>query len=77
MVAPKAYKDIRLCIIMRKANEAVMRERITMPTSDEVLAGLNGSTLFSKFEFRLGFHQIELDEESWKHTQHQLLMMGA
>ena len=35
-----------------------------MPTVDEVLESLNGSTVFSKLDLRLGFHQIELDKES-------------
>ena len=49
---------------MRCANEAIVRERIPMPTVDEVLNSLNGSTVFSKLDLRLGFHQTELDEDS-------------
>ena len=67
VVAPKSSGDIRLCVDMRKANEAIVRERIPMPTVDEVLENLNGSSVFSKLDLRLGFHQIELDEES-RHT---------
>lgn len=64
VVAPKASGDIRLCVDMRRANEAIIRERIPIPTVDEVLENLNGSTIFSKLDLRLGFHQIELDEDS-------------
>ena len=64
VVAPKSSGDIRLCVDMRKANEAIVRERIPMPTVDEVLENLNGNSVFSKLDLRLGFHQIELDEES-------------
>ena len=63
-VAPKAEGDIRLCVDMRKANQAIIRERIPIPTVDEVIENLNGSAVFSKLDLRLGFHQIELDEES-------------
>ena len=49
---------------MRCANEDIVRERIPMPTVDEVLESLNGSTVLSKLDLRLGFHQIELDEDS-------------
>lgn len=35
-----------------------------MPTVAEVLENLNGSTVFSKLDFRLGFHQIELHKDS-------------
>ena len=36
-VAPKASGDIRLCLDMRKANAAIIRERIPILTVDEVL----------------------------------------
>ncbi|XP_015755918.1 PREDICTED: uncharacterized protein LOC107335405 [Acropora digitifera] len=64
VVAPKSEGDIRLCVDMRKANQAIIRERIPIPTVDEVVENLNGSAVFSKLDLRLGFHQIELDEES-------------
>ena len=64
VVAPKASGDTRLCADTRKANSAIIRERIPIPTVDEVLENLNGSTVFSKLDLRLGFHQIELDEGS-------------
>ena len=39
-----------------------------MPTVDDVLYQLNGSTVFSKLDLRWGFHQIELEEQSRKIT---------
>ena len=35
-----------------------------IPTFDEVLEELNGSTVFSKLDIRCGFYQIELHEDS-------------
>ena len=64
VIAPKASGDIRLCVDMRKANADIVRERIPIPTVDEVLENLNGSAVFSKLDLCLGFHQIELDEDS-------------
>ena len=64
VVAPKASGDIRLCVDMRRANEAITRERLPIPTIDEVLESLNGSGVFSKLDLRWGFHQIELDPDS-------------
>ena len=49
---------------MRRANEAVVRERHPIPTIDEVRHTMNGSTIFSKLDLRWGFHQLELAEES-------------
>ena len=57
VIAPKASRDIRLCVDMRKANAAIIRERIPIPTVDEV-------SVFSKLDLCLGFHQIELEEGS-------------
>ena len=64
VVVPKASGDIRLRVDMRRANEAIIRERLPIPTIDEVLESLNGSAVFSKLDLRWGFHQIELDADS-------------
>ena len=50
VVAPKPSGDIRLCVDMRRANEAIIRERLPIPTIDEVLESLNGSGVFSKLD---------------------------
>ena len=65
VVVPKADgKDIRVCVDMRRANEAIIRERHPIPTIEEVLYDLNGATVFSKIDLKWGFHQIELEEDS-------------
>ena len=64
VVVPKPSGDIRLCVDMRKANEAIVRERHLIPTVDDVLYQLNGSTMFSKLDLKWGFHQIELEQQS-------------
>ncbi len=63
--APKPNKDdIRICVDMRCANQAILREKLPMPTVDDVLEEMNGSSVFSKLDLKLGFHQVELDEGS-------------
>ena len=64
VVVPKAKDDIRLCVDMRRANEAIERTRHPIPTTDEVLQGMNGSTVFSKLDLKWGYHQLELEESS-------------
>lgn len=64
VVEPKPSGDIRLCVDMRRANEAIIRERIPMPTVDEVLEEMNGSKVYSKLDLNWGFHQIELEPGS-------------
>lgn len=49
---------------MRRANEAIIRERHPIPTVEELLHHLNGSTVLSKIDLKWGFHQILLCEES-------------
>ena len=49
-------------------HEAIERERHPIPTIEEVLHDLNGSSVFSKLDLKLGFHQVELDAESDKIT---------
>jgi len=62
---PKPGKDnIGLCVDMRRANKAILREKLPIPTVDEVLEELNGSTIFSKLDMNLGFQQIDLHEDS-------------
>lgn len=38
--------------------------RLPIPTVDEILVGLNGSTVFSKLDLHWDFHQIELSSIS-------------
>lgn len=64
VVAPKPKSDVRLCLDMRRANEAIVRERFPIPTVDEVLQGMNGSTIFSKLDLKWGYHQLELTPDS-------------
>lgn len=49
---------------MRRANEAVIRERHPIPTLEETLAALNGAAVFSKLDLRWGYHQVELHPDS-------------
>ena len=70
---------------MRRVNEAIERERHPIPTIEEVLHDLNGSSVFSKLDLKWGFHQVELETESRRITafithrdlfQYKRLMFG-
>lgn len=85
VVVSKPDGDIRVCVDMRRAKEAIERERHPIPTIEEVLHELNGSTVFSKLELKWGFHQVELETESRRFTafithrglfQYKRLMFG-
>ena len=61
---PKRPGEIRLCIDMRAPNRAIQRERHVTPTIDDIIANLNGATVFSTLDLKNGYHQVELDEDS-------------
>ena len=64
VVVPKSSGEVRLCVDMREANKSVKREKHLMPTIDDLVADLNGATVFSKLDLSSGYHQLELEPES-------------
>ena len=64
VVVPKPNGDIRLCVDMRQANQAVKRVHHPISTIDELLQDMNESKFFSKFDIKWAYHQLELRLES-------------
>ena len=64
VVVPKDSGEVRICVDMREANRAVKREKHLMPTTDDLIADLDGATVFSKLDLSSGYHQFELSPES-------------
>ena len=64
VAVPKPNGGIRVCVDMRQANSAIVRERHPIPTLEETLQELHGAIIFSKLDLRSGYHQIELHPES-------------
>ena len=64
VIVPKAKGDIRMCVDMRRVNEAVMRERHPIPTIEELLQDMAESRVFSKLDLKMGYHQLELHPDS-------------
>ena len=61
------HKDdgtLRITVDSRCINTAIDRENHPMPTLDDLIYWMNGSTIFSKIDLNKGYHQLELDEES-------------
>lgn len=57
VVVPKG-EDIRICVDMRRANQAVARKNYPLPTMDEFLTELQGAKIFSRLDVKNAFHQV-------------------
>ena len=64
VIVPKKTGQVRLCMDMREANRAIEREKHLMPNIDELIADMNGPTVFSTLDLSQGYHQLELHPES-------------
>ena len=66
VVVPKEKKpgEVRITSDARCLNKAIVRQRLVMPTLEEVAYDLEGSVCFSEIDFNKAFHQLELAEES-------------
>lgn len=64
VVVGKSNGEPRLCLDLRRVNEAVLREHHPMPSVDDYLAKLGRGRLWSKLDIKEAFLQIELDEDS-------------
>lgn len=49
---------VRICVGLQKLNENLKREPYQLPTTDETLAKLAGSTVFTSLDAASGFWQI-------------------
>lgn len=56
--------EIRLCVDMRRANQAVLRETHPLPLVEELFAGIKGAQRFSKLDIKEAYHQVEISERS-------------
>lgn len=61
---PKSEGQIRVCVDMRQANQAITRERHITPTINELVNDLNGAAVFSKLDLNQGYNQLELEPSS-------------
>lgn len=55
---------VTICVGLQKLNENLRRERYQMPTTDETLTKLAGSTVFTSLDAASGFWQMPLHEDS-------------
>ena len=61
---PKSEYQIRVCVDMRQANEAIVREHHITPMIAVLVNDLNGAPIFSKLGLDKGYNQLELEQSS-------------
>lgn len=64
VIAFKGNDDIRLCVDMRCANRAILRENYPLPTFESFMSKLKAARIFSRLDLKSAYHQLELDESS-------------
>jgi hypothetical protein len=64
VVVWKKTEAIRLCVDLRRVNQAVIPGKQPLPTLEGITAELHGSTVFSKLGLKQGYLQLPLEEES-------------
>ncbi|XP_062701924.1 uncharacterized protein K02A2.6-like [Aedes albopictus] len=64
VVVGKKNGEPRICLDLRRVNQAVLRERHPMPVVEEYLARLGKGTIWSKLDIKDAFLQVELAPES-------------
>lgn len=61
-VLKEGQEEVRICIDMRRANEAIIRENHPLPTMNELLPNFRQAKYFSKLDIKNAFHQLEIHE---------------
>ena len=64
VVVPKPNNEVRICVDYLHLNAAIKRERLMVPTVEEILSQVRGAKFFSKIDCRSGYFQIKLHKDS-------------
>ncbi|XP_063072782.1 uncharacterized protein K02A2.6-like [Engraulis encrasicolus] len=64
----KKNGKVRICVDLKRLNEAVRRERFILPTLEDVAPTLSGAAFFSTLDASSGFWQLPLDPASQRLT---------
>ena len=67
---------IGFCIDFRKLNTRTKKDSYPLPHIQETLESLEGSHIFSSFDFKLGFWQVEMDKTSKQYTAFTVGSLG-
>ncbi|GJT26144.1 putative reverse transcriptase domain-containing protein [Tanacetum coccineum] len=60
--------SLRMCIDYRELNKLTVKNRYPLPRIDDLFDQLQGSSVYSKIDLRLGYHQLRVREEDISKT---------
>ncbi|KAG0436001.1 Retrovirus-related Pol polyprotein from transposon [Dictyocoela muelleri] len=70
---PKKSGNLRLVVDYSEINNSTIKEVYPCRNIEECLIDLHGSEIFTTLDLNLGYHQIEMNENSIKYTSFSLL----
>ena len=76
VLVQKKDSGLCFCIDFRKLNVRTKKDSYPLPHIQEMLESLEGSRIFSSFNFKLGFWQVEMDEASKQYTAFTMGSLG-
>ena len=56
--------SLQFCIDLRRLNTHSIKDAYSLPCIDETLDCLGGAIIFTSFDLKCGYWQVEMDEES-------------
>lgn len=59
----KENGDLRLCIDMRRANQAIQRLNHPLPVFEDLVSRFRNARFFTSLDIKQAFHQVELSED--------------
>lgn len=60
----KENGELRLCLDMRRANQAIQRLNHPLPVFDDLITKFRNAKYFTSLDIKQAFHQVEITEES-------------